>query len=98
MTTIAMTSNTTTIIRVELFGIPRSRAGVAKTTSQGTRLGEVLVDLESRFPGLAETCIEGGELRPGYVCNLGGDRFVRDVNVPLAAGDVVLLLSADAGG
>lgn len=85
-------------IQVELFGIPRSRAGVAKTSSRGSRLGEVLVDLETRFPGLAESCIEQGQLRPGYVCNLGGDRFVRDPEAPLAAGDVVLLLSADAGG
>ncbi len=85
-------------VEVELFGIPRRRAGVAKTTATGSRLGEVLIDLESRFPGLAESCIEQGELRPGYVCNLGGDRFVRDPNAKLAAGDVVLLLSADAGG
>ncbi|REJ69266.1 MAG: molybdopterin synthase sulfur carrier subunit [Planctomycetota bacterium] len=85
-------------IEVELFGIPRSRAGVAKTTAQGERLGEVLGDLEARFPGLAESCIEGGQLKPGYVCNVGGQRFVTDPQLPLAAGDVVLLLSADAGG
>ena len=85
-------------VTVELFGIPRARAGVAVTTAVGRCLGDVLADLASRFPGLAESCIEGRSLRSGYTVNLGGERFVTDPEALLKEGDTVLLLSLDAGG
>ncbi len=83
---------------VELFGIPRSRAGVARTTAEGQSLGDVLEDLALRFPGLAEACIDGRNLRPGFIVNLCGNRFVSDPNTALDIGNVVMLLSLDAGG
>jgi molybdopterin converting factor small subunit len=83
---------------VELFGIPRERAGIARTTASGQCLGDVLVDLATRYPDLAESCIEGRELRPGFTANLGGDRFVTAPDTILNEGDSVLLLSIDAGG
>jgi len=85
-------------IEVEFFGIPRSRAGVAKTSATGARLSEVLDDLAGRYPRLAEACFEGHRLRAGYVANLNGERFVTDPATPLEAGDSLLILSADAGG
>ena len=85
-------------ITVELFGIPRARAGVARTNSAGCCLGDVLADLASRFPGLAAACIDGRRLRPGFTANLGGQRFVTATETPLAEGDTVLILSLDAGG
>jgi molybdopterin converting factor small subunit len=83
---------------VELFGIPRARAGVAQTTSSGTSLGDVLADLAMRFPALAESCIDGRNLRAGYTANLRGERFVTDTETLLRESDTVLLLSLDAGG
>lgn len=85
-------------IRVELFGVPRQRAGTAETTASGARLGEVLTDLALRFPRLAETCFEGHHLRAGFVANLNGDRFVTDPATRVSPGDAILILSADAGG
>jgi molybdopterin converting factor small subunit len=85
-------------IKVELFGIPRSRAGLAETIAVGEDLGDVLADLSQRFPALAATCIDGRSLRPGFVVNLGGERFVTAPETPLNDKDVVLLLSIDAGG
>ena len=85
-------------VAVELFGIARSRAGVAQTTAEGVCLGEVLADLAGRFPQLAEACIEGQCLRPGFTANLGGQRFITDPKTPLHDGDSLLLLSLDAGG
>ncbi len=41
-------------VAVELFGIPRARAGVARTTADGRCLGDVLAELAERFPALAE--------------------------------------------
>ena len=85
-------------ITVELFGIPRARAGVARTISVGNCLGDVLAELASRFPKLAEACIDGRRLRPGFTANLGGQRFVTATETPLVEGDTVLILSLDAGG
>ena len=85
-------------VRVELYGIPRERAGTACTSAAGARLGEVLADLATRFPRLAETCIAGARLQPGYVANLNGQRFVTDPGTIIQAGDALLILSADAGG
>jgi len=87
-------------ITVELFGIPRQRAGVAKTEAAGTRLDEVLADLARRFPRLAEECFRqrDGGLKSGTLVNLNGRRFVTDPATALAPGDALLILSADAGG
>jgi len=85
-------------VAVELFGIARARAGVAQTTSAGQSLGDVLADLANRFPQLAETCIAGRSLKPGFTANLSGQRFVTDQTTLLAEGDTVLLMNLDAGG
>ena len=85
-------------VQVEFYGIPRARAGVSATTATGNSLGEVLCDLSSRFPLLAETCFEGSHLRSGFTVNLGGDRFVTDPETPLANGDTLLLMTLDVGG
>jgi len=85
-------------VRVELFGIPRQRAGQANLEAQGRLLGEVLDDLARRFPGLAECCIERSRLRAGFVASLDGQRFVTDPETQLAPGQAVLIMSADAGG
>jgi len=85
-------------ITVEFFGIPRARAGVTRTMVEGGCLGEVLGCLVQRFPALAEQCIDGEHLRPGYTANLGGNCFVSDPTTPLNDGDTLLLLNLDAGG
>jgi molybdopterin converting factor small subunit len=85
-------------VAVELFGIPRARVGLAQTSAVGSNLGDVLADLAQRFPRLAETCIDGRSLRPGFIVNLCAERFVTSPDTPLSEGDTVLLLSLDAGG
>ncbi|MBD15203.1 MAG: thiamine biosynthesis protein ThiS [Planctomycetaceae bacterium] len=85
-------------VEVEFFGIPRARAGVATTTAEGSCLGEVLSDLAARYPELAETCIDGQQLRPGYTANLGGQKFITDPQTPITKSTPLLLLSLDAGG
>ena len=85
-------------VNVELFGIPRARAGVAKAAAAGESLGDVLSDLARRYPQLGKSCIDGRRLREGYTVNLGGERFVTDPETQLEEGDTILLLSLDAGG
>jgi len=83
---------------VELFGIPRHRAGVARLELEARRLDDVLLELVRRYPRLADECIAAGRLQQGYLANLNGRRFVTDPATPLAPGDALLILSADAGG
>jgi molybdopterin converting factor small subunit len=85
-------------VAVELFGIPRARAGLAQTSAVGKNLGDVLADLAKKFPPLAESCIDGRSLRPGFIVNLSAEQFVTSPETPLRDGDTVLLLSLDAGG
>jgi len=85
-------------ITVELFGIPRERAGVAETQAEGARLDQVLADLARRFPRLAADCFARDGLQKGYLANLNGQRFVSDPATVIRPGDQLLILSADAGG
>jgi molybdopterin converting factor small subunit len=84
-------------VRLELFGIPRVRAGVAWLDVRAATLGEALQRAVEQAAGLAEICSAEG-LRPGYAANLGGQRFVTDPNTRLTEGEAVLILSADLGG
>ena len=85
-------------VTVELFGIPRQRADTAAARVEARCLAEAVAALSREFPALAEACFDGGRLRPGYLANLNGERFVSDPATPLADGDALLILSADAGG
>ncbi len=85
-------------VTVEFFGIPRARAGVSQTLANGSTLGEVFLDLAKRFPALGEECIQEGSLKAGYTANLRGEKFVTEPTTRLNEGDLILLLSIDAGG
>jgi molybdopterin converting factor small subunit len=85
-------------VTVELFGIPRLRAGVAQTDANGSTLGDVFWDLAQRFPELGEACVSDRRLKAGFTANLRGEQFVTDPNTYLKEGDSVLLMSMDAGG
>ena len=90
------------VIQVELFGIPRQRAGSAtvriELPGEQTVLARVYQELGRRFPDLAAACLEGSRLRPEYIVNIGGERFVSDPGAVLRSGDSLLMMSADAGG
>jgi len=84
-------------MHVEFLGIPRERAGVSEVEIDAETLGQALTTLAARFPALRELITSGG-LHGSVAANLNGDQFVSDPNTSLAAGDRLLLLSADAGG
>jgi molybdopterin converting factor small subunit len=84
-------------MHVELFGIPRERAGIAEIDLDADTLGDVLGILASRFPAFGELVAAGG-LHPAVAASLNGDRFVSDPATRLGADDHLILLSADAGG
>ncbi len=88
-------------IRIELFGVARTRVGrdVISVPADGPRcLGDVLATLSARYPALAEVCLQGRQLRVGYVANIDGQRFVRDPATVIQNNSTLLLMSSDCGG
>ena len=83
------------MVHIELYGVPRLRAGTARLTVEGRSIGEVLGALARACPALARNVLEVqkglGRVQPAY-------RFVSDAETPLAEGDTLLLLAADVGG
>ncbi len=85
-------------VRVEFFGLARSRSGIEAADLNAATLGDAVELLTDQFPALAETCFSGGTISSHWLFNLNGREFTRDNSTRLADGDVLLLLSADAGG
>jgi len=88
----------TAMISVELFGVPRLRAGVARVDLEAGDLGSALRGLGLACPGLVGTVLRDGAVHPAYKLSLNGDSFVTDPATTLADGDALLLLAADVGG
>lgn len=86
------------MILVELFGVPRLRAGTGRVPLDASTVGEALRGLARRCPALDGPVIAGGTVHPAYRLSINGDRFVDDPATPLADGDALLLLAADVGG
>ena len=85
-------------IRVELFGVPRKRAGLAELIVEGANLGDALAAVAAACPALEGTVLSGGRLSSAYPVNLNGDRFVTDPSTKLEHGDCLILLDLDMGG
>jgi len=88
------------MVQVEFYGIPRQRAGTAsiEIESNHRRLGDVLSELGRRLPSWAAACLEGEQLRSGFIVNIDGEQFVTDPDTPLTTDSCVLIMTADAGG
>jgi molybdopterin converting factor small subunit len=86
------------VVMVEFFGVPRSRAGRTELAVPGGTIADVLAAIERDCPGLAGLRRSDGSLAPHYLLSINGERFVTDQGQQLGPGDRLLLLSADAGG
>ena len=87
------------MIVIELFGVPRLRAGTGRVAvDAAATLSEALDGLRRACPALDGAVIGAERVHPAYRLSLNGDRFVSDPATPLADGDVLLLLAADVGG
>ncbi len=84
------------MIRVELFGVARLKAGASELSVEAASLGEALCAVERRCPGLE--LVRAGALAPSYLCALNGKSFTGDASLALADGDVLVIVSAQAGG
>jgi molybdopterin converting factor small subunit len=86
------------MITIELFGVPRVRAGVGSMRLEAASLAAALRGLGHLCPALDGSVLAGESLQPAYRACLNGAQFVSDPATPLADGDVLLVMSADVGG
>ncbi len=86
------------MVTIELYGVCRLRAGVGKVAVHAATLSDALDGLSLACPSLDGPVVTRGRVHPAFRLSLNGERFVSDPETPLAAGDVLLLLSADVGG
>ena len=85
-------------VTIELFGIARSRAGVAVVDVEAATLGDALHALLEACPGLAPEVLTSIGPAPVYLLSLDGQEFLDDPGRSLPDGARLLLLSAQAGG
>jgi molybdopterin converting factor small subunit len=86
------------MITIELFGVPRLRAGIAVVQLDALDVGAALRELASICPKLDGSVLFDGRIHPAYKLSLNGNRFVTEPETLLSEGDVLLLLAADLGG
>lgn len=87
------------MVRVELYGIPRLEAGTTAVEVAASNVGEALKALGIRLPALVPDVVEpDGALSPHYLVAVDGGDLTRDLARPLRPGDVLVLVSAHAGG
>jgi molybdopterin converting factor small subunit len=76
----------------------RSYTGASRVEAAGATLGEVLADLDRRFPGIRFRMVdEQDRLRPHMRVFVAG-RAVHDLGQPLRPGDDVSIVQALSGG
>ena len=87
------------MIQIELYGVPRLRAGTGRLTVAGSSVAEALDALGRLCPPLVDHVLSpDGGVHSAYRLSLNGDRFVSDPATPLSDGDTLLILAADVGG
>lgn len=88
--------------RVKLPTLLRKHtAGEAEVEAAGATLGELLADLESRYPGLTLGFREeGGALQRHVNIYVNGEdvRYIGSLETKVEDGDIVSILPAVAGG
>jgi molybdopterin converting factor small subunit len=86
------------VVRIELFGVPRMKADRSEVTVDADTIGKALCALVEACPSLSPSVVDQGILSPAYLVALNGKHFTSDVGAALADGDVLVIVSAHAGG
>jgi hypothetical protein len=65
---------------------------------EASSIGQALREIAHRCPALEGSVLNRGTIQPVYRLSLNSDRFVSDPETLLDDCDVLLVISADAGG
>ena len=88
-------------IEVKVTSVLQRVVGAKSVQSDGATVGELLKDMDARYPGFKETITtEDGSLHRFVNIYVNGDdiRFLQNLESPLKNGDEVSIVPAIAGG
>ncbi|MBZ5711994.1 MoaD/ThiS family protein [Nannocystis pusilla] len=86
------------MVTVELYGVPRLRAGASSVEVPAGKLASILHALASALPGLSPDIIRDGRLSEHALVAIDGREVVADPERVIADGATLVLISAAAGG
>jgi sulfur-carrier protein len=73
-------------------------AGQDRISASGRNVGQLIDDLERKFPGLREHLIEDGEVKPSIAISIDGEMGTAGVLEPVRESSEVFILPAIGGG
>jgi molybdopterin synthase sulfur carrier subunit len=88
-------------VEIRVASTLRELVGAESTQAQGTTVGELLADLDARYPGFrAQITSEDGQLHRYVNVYLNDEdiRYIQALDTPVKDGDVLSVLPALAGG
>lgn len=86
------------VVTIELYGVARLRAGTFRVEVEARSIAEALRALARRCPTLEGAVVRDVTLSPSFMIAVNGLQMTADPGTQLRDGDVLVLLSADAGG
>jgi len=86
------------VVVVELYGLPRLRAGAERIELAAGRLEVLLAALALALPGLVPDIIADGQLTEHALVAIDGRSLIVDPGAEIPDGAVLVMISAQAGG
>ena len=86
------------MVVVELYGLPRLRAGAERIELAPGRLHALLVEMAAALPGLVPDIIAAGALTEHALVAIDGRSLLIDPAAEIPDGAVLVMISAQAGG
>lgn len=86
------------MVVVELYGLPRLRAGAERIELAAGRLEVLLATLALALPGLVPDIIVDGRLTEHALIAIDGRSLLVDPGAEIPDGAVLVMISAQAGG
>jgi molybdopterin converting factor small subunit len=86
------------LVVVELYGLPRLRAGAERVELAAGRLDALLTALARTLPGLVPDIIADGALTEHALVAIDGRSLLVDPHTEIPDGAVLVMISAQAGG
>jgi len=86
------------VVTVELYGLPRLRAGADRCELPAGPLHALLHALAGALPGLVPDILRDGRLTEHALIAVDGRDLLIEPDAEIADGTVLVLISAQAGG
>lgn len=87
-------------VEVHVTAVLQRLVGQKSIQAEGATIGELLADLDRRYPGFKNQIMQDGQLHRFVNIYLNDEdiRYLDQLDTPLKDGDVVAILPALAGG